>query len=93
MSDLRPDEPAVAHRDLEGPGRTKPALLLTRGVLGPDLAGCEARAADETRALSGGARARAGARGTTKIGKRAQTDRKLTKILWPPLKAPTSRRQ
>ena len=27
------------------------------------------------------------------LGKRAQTDRKLTKILWPPLKAPTSRRQ
>ena len=25
-----------------GTGRTKSALLLTRGVLGPDLAGCEA---------------------------------------------------
>ena len=39
-----------------GTGRTKPVLLLTRGVLGPDLAGCEARAADETRALSEGGR-------------------------------------
>ena len=70
MSDLRPDEPAPALRwhtwkglaQWPGTGRTKPVLLLTRGVLGPDLAGCEARAADETRALSGGARARADAR-------------------------------